>query len=44
MQEADIRPAQMFKESLRLDKEDVTRVLAHKTNFVRVACPACESA
>ena len=44
MQEADIRPAEMFKESLRLDQVDIARVLAHRSQFVRVSCPACDSA
>lgn len=43
LKETDIRPEHLMAEQARLFAQDVSRLLARKNEFVRVACPACGS-
>jgi 2-polyprenyl-3-methyl-5-hydroxy-6-metoxy-1,4-benzoquinol methylase len=42
--EAEIRPDDLFAESLRTHRADVERLVAKRDSFVEVACPACGTA
>lgn len=44
MKETDIRPADLIELSKKLYAEDIRKILVAKNDFVRVDCPACESA
>jgi 2-polyprenyl-3-methyl-5-hydroxy-6-metoxy-1,4-benzoquinol methylase/ribosomal protein S27E len=41
--ENEIRPEQLMAEQARLFAEDVDRLMQHRSLFVTVACPACET-
>jgi len=43
MKEESIRPTQLMNINAKLHAEDVKQLLAHKKEFVKIPCPACES-
>jgi 2-polyprenyl-3-methyl-5-hydroxy-6-metoxy-1,4-benzoquinol methylase len=42
--ENEIRPDALMAEQARLFAEDVSRLMAHRAEFVQAPCPACEAA
>jgi len=43
LREEDIRPEFLCRENAKLHANDVQRLLKRKNEFIKVACPACES-
>ncbi|MGO5065106.1 class I SAM-dependent methyltransferase [Clostridium sp. LCP25S3_F8] len=42
MKERDIRPQDLLMEVLKIHKEDVSDMMKHEEEFIKVACPCCE--
>jgi len=43
IREEDIRPDLLMREHARLHAKDIKRLLAQRSGFVNINCPACES-
>jgi 2-polyprenyl-3-methyl-5-hydroxy-6-metoxy-1,4-benzoquinol methylase len=43
MKESEIRPLDLFNRYLELCKQDIGRFFKDRSNFVKMACPACSS-
>jgi SAM-dependent methyltransferase len=42
MKEEEIRPKNIFDDSLKLSREDIKEYFSDKSDFVHVSCPACD--